>query len=239
MPSTSLNPSPQPNPKVRSKAKIYILHSTYSSVEAAKKTIEDGILDSTWYNLKTTVTVKGQTIWFGCKMGSKARNQACPKMVKLVVNTSTDVCRISVSEDEHDHQNLEPKFNAISTETKSKIAEYERLNCKPLEILINIRQVGLQIPTTTQLNNYLKQLRKDKGLEGELGTRICLNDNQKIYDDHKQIPENPDQIIADCYTDASYDNGELCLSFRIFFTTVRLLSFTKYVSVPIVCVIFF
>ncbi len=50
----------------------------------------------------------------------------------------------------------------------------------PKVMLIELSKVTDTIPTITQLNNYLKKLRR--GNEGQLGTRICIKDFKDMYD---------------------------------------------------------
>jgi len=100
----------------------------------------------------------------------------------------------------------------------------------PKVMLIELRKVTDTIPTITQLNNYLKKLRR--GNEGQLGTRICIKDFKDMYEVHKNIPEHENQMfVSDLFTDCQLVNGELVSNFRIFFTTKKLLSFTLHVSI--------
>ena len=90
-----------------------------------------------------------------------------------------------------------------------------------LKLFIQLRQVTTQIPTQLQLNNFLKDLRKKE--DGELGSKICLNDFKSFNDKHKEIPENPDQMFAaDLFTEVKLEKGEMTRIFRIFLTTKRL-----------------
>ena len=66
---------------------------------------------------------------------------------------------------------------------KLKIAEYDSLGFKTAQMLIQLRQVTTLIPTQIQLNNFLKDRRKKD--DGELGSKICLNDFRSFYDKHK------------------------------------------------------
>ena len=109
------------------------------------------------------------------------------------------------------------------------------MGLKPSEMLRKLRtDAPMHIPTIRQLNNYLKELRK--GLEGELGTKICLNDFVKIHEENRAIPDDPDQMfVGACYTYSSEKNidpvtKKLVQKARIFLKTKRLMSFTNDVS---------
>jgi hypothetical protein len=78
---------------------------------------------------------------------------------------ATGEVQISISRDEHQHPevDIQPKtktMKAISQATKDKITELERLGTRPKRILIELREGGLDIPTTTQLANFLKSYRR-------------------------------------------------------------------------------
>ncbi len=60
-----------PRKKTRGKARQYILHKFYLSVDEAECDIADNFRDSTWIHKKTTDTVKGQTRWYNCKQNGK------------------------------------------------------------------------------------------------------------------------------------------------------------------------
>ena len=121
----------------------------------------------------------------------------------------------------------------MSEEVKGHIREYEKLNIKPAAILIALREKIDDLPTKMQVNNYLKTLRNKKELDGRLGNLSCLEDFLELFAANKEIPEDPDQMfVADCWTEIKLLNSDIVKKFRIFFTTKRLLSFTKYVSHP-------
>ena len=96
-------------------------------------------------------------------------------------------------------------------------------------MLIQLRKETTKIPTQLQLNNYLKDLRKN--LDGQLETKVCLNDFIEFHQRHKEIPEDSDQMfVGNCEVEVINEEGEMIRLFRIFLTTKRLLTFTNYVS---------
>ena len=217
--------------KTRSKGKQYELHSSYNNIQDAEQVLSGDLLDSQWYLHKTTSTAKGSTRWYKCKQGSRSKGEQCPKTVQVVCNTTTEKVTILYSSEEHHHNAREGEVkHGIDPLAQLKIAEYESLGLKPAQMLIQLRQVTTRIPTQLQLNNFLKDLRKKD--DGELESKICLNDFKYFYDKHKEIPENPDQMFAaDLFIEVKLEQGEMTRIFRIFLTTKRLLSFTNYVSV--------
>ena len=90
------------------------------------------------------------------------------------------------------------------------------------------------IPSTTQLNNFLKYIREQQS--STKGAALCLQDFDDFFAAHRNVPEDPDgMFVADCKTDTvkeKVNNVEkIILLFRIFFTTTRLLSFTQHVCI--------
>ena len=76
-----------------------------------------------------------------------------------------------------------------------KIKQYEELGLKPAQMLIQLRKDTTKIPSQLQLNNYLKDLRKN--LDGQLGTKIRLNDFIYFHQRRKEILEDPDQMFVE------------------------------------------
>ena len=65
------------------------------------------------------------------------------------------------------------------------------------EILRQLRDEITELPTIRQINNYLKELRRN--LEGQLGTKICLQDFETIYNENNSVPEDLDQMFVPAF----------------------------------------
>ena len=65
------------------------------------------------------------------------------------------------------------------------------------EILRQLRDETTELPTIRHLNNYLKELRRN--LEGQLGTKICLQDFETIYNENNTVPEDLDQMFVPAF----------------------------------------
>ena len=53
---------------------------------------------------------------------------------------------------------------------------------------------------------------------------------RSLHGKTNRIPENPDSMfVSDCFWEATTVNSKMIRTFRIFFTTKRILSFAKYV----------
>ena len=167
----------------------------------------------------------GSIQWYRC-----IHSVECPK-VQLKRNTITNTYSIVRNEEDHYHsETLVPGTSlryGIDEGTKELIQEYERLSLKPATMLRSLRDKTNRIPTVQQLNNFLKSLRNKRDDIGVTGSRMCLNDFLYLQKEFGDIPENPDSMfVSDCFCEATTVNGEMIRTFRIFFTTKRLLSFT-------------
>ena len=218
-------------PLIKKKSrKVYEFYKTYDSLEIAKQELNEGLFDSVWYLHKKNVTVKGQTLFFHCKKGSRNKGESCPKVVQLIVNESTSRCTMMQSVDEHFHKERKNP-HGISAIVQTKIIEFESYGLKPAQMLVQLRRVADQLPTKLQLSNFLQFHRNKSSNVCSNGTQICLQDFIDFYEKNNKIPEDLDKMfVADCFVEAIIENGCLVQIFRIFFSTKRLLSFTKYVS---------
>ena len=101
-------------------------------------------------------------------------------------------------------------------------------------MLVHLSRIeGIEIPTMRQLTNFLAAIRniKDKADSTGTGTYLCLNDFEKLFLAHKELPDDLDTMfIVDVSTSVLKEEGQLVLVFRIFFSTRRLLEFTQHVS---------
>ena len=218
-------------PKKRNKGKNYKFHSDYPDEETARGCIthEDGFEGYYWRYHRITSHSRGTTHWYRC-----VESLSCP-MVQMKVDTIEDLTVILVGTDQHEHDTASDSTqdssskHGIDPKLKPFIDEYERMGLKPATMLISLREKASHLPTVIQLNNYLKRLRNSR--TGNLGSRISLNDILDFYNEHKEVPEDMDQMfVVDCYCEASEIENEINYKFRIFLTTKRLIEFTKYVN---------
>ena len=77
------------------------------------------------------------------------------------MNNETDTYITLVTTDEHVHEENGEK-NGIDSDVKEVIDKLESLKIMPKVMLVELRKVTYNIPTITQLNNYLKKLRRGK-----------------------------------------------------------------------------
>ena len=216
--------------KIRRTRKEYEFYKNYSSIELAKAEIQEGLFESYWFVHKTITTVKGQTLYYHCKGGSRAKGHGCPKVVQLITIESNGSATITQSQDDHIHSE-EKQQQGLTSTVQQKVIEFESYGLKPAQILIQLRKFADVMPTKLQLSNFLNVHRKKSNHLSQNGTQICLNDILNFYENNKVAPSDPDKMfVADCYVDAVMENDELVHIFRIFFTTTRLLSLTKFVS---------
>ena len=103
---------------------------------------------------------------------------------------------------------------------QAKIIEYDSFVLKPAQMLIQLRRVADNLPTKTQLSNFLNFHRNKIESIGSSSTQIALNDYKAMHENHKNVPDNVDELfIPDVYVNALIENGKLMTEFRIFFTT--------------------
>ena len=206
------------------------MHKPYVSLEEAQNDLENGLFDSHWYINKKNTTVKGQTIFYKCKKGSRVKGEGCPKVVQLIINESTGTCTLMHSTDDHRH-NESRTPHGISLIVQTKIIEFESYGLKPAQMLVQLRRFADVLPTKLQLSNFLKFHRSKSSTVTSNSTQICLQDFLDFYDKNKEIPDDDDKMfVSDCFVEAVMENESLVQIFRIFFTTKRLLTFTRHVS---------
>ncbi len=64
-----------------------------------------------------------------------------------------------------------------------------------------------------------------------LYNKVAMNDFEEFAKAHSAVPEDEDEMfVVDVFTKAVREEGKIILLFRIFFSTVRLLSYTQHVS---------
>jgi hypothetical protein len=216
------------DPTINKKRKAYVEYCPFTNLEEILKKIKDGEIDGNkWTRGNTTLTNSGTKIWFTC------RGNACNKTLVVEVN-SVDIKNddavnlqgtVLIREGEHEHKVTAQKKHDISEATHNRIAELCFLGHKPERILQQLKSDGLDQPDKMFLNNLLKKFRKEKfGIK--LPTYRELN---SWCQEHSVIPEDDDdKVFVGSYEIESNLQKKY---FRIFLTTKRLMSFTKYVSI--------
>ena len=87
----------------------------------------------------------------------------------------------------------------------------------PEAILTHLLKVGLKPPKKTQLNNFLRKVRKYKtSMQGS-----TLNELKTWCTEHMQIPEDDDTVFVGAFEIEPLPSQ----LFRVFLTTKRLISF--------------
>ncbi len=112
----------------------------------------------------------------------------------------------------------QPKLNLT---TKNKIDDLQALGLKPSHILVELRSLGLELPTTRQLTNHLAYNRKRNN--GSVKP-MTLQDVKDWCEQRTSIPEDMDQVFVtkfECITKPDR-------AFRLFLTTPRLLQLTQH-----------
>ena len=86
--------------KFRSKAISYPYHSHYDSEKEANDLIThiDGFLDFKWKQFRQNTNSRGATRYYKCLKATY-----CPKLLQLRIDTTTEICTLSVSALDHNH----------------------------------------------------------------------------------------------------------------------------------------
>jgi hypothetical protein len=212
--------------KTKEPRKPYIPKCSFENLEEILYKIKDGQIDrNKWTRKNTTMTNDATKIWFNCN-GHK-----CSKKLVVEVNSvnieKEDVVTLTgmvlIRDGKHEHAEKEQK-NIISEATHKRIVELCLLGHKPERILQQLKSDGLDQPDKIFLNNLLKKIRKEK-----FGIKLpTFRELQQWCEDNKAVPEDDDAVFV-----GSYDIGANLEKkyFRIFLTTKRLMSFTKYVNI--------
>jgi hypothetical protein len=207
--------------KYRGAGKIYDKKQTFPDEVSARDAISERYQNNLWSIKQNVRNFKTNTIWYNCS------HKQCPVRLKGEILATGEV-EISISRDEHQHpeDDVQPKsktIKSISQATKDKIIDLERLGTRPKRILIELREGGLDIPTTSQLANFLKSYRRKE--DGPASS--TLSDIKNWCEQRLAIPDDDDMpFVVDYEISAIPDQ-----SFKIFITTKRLVTFTRYVSI--------
>lgn len=212
--------------KTRGKNKVYIEYCSFKSLDKAFKLIKDKkIDDSKWTRGKTDVTGEATKTYFTCC------GQSCTKKIVVEyrsVANDEEILEIRgsilISDEPHEHIEKIEKKNVISQATLDRITELCLLNHKPERILQQLKTDGLEQPNKVYLNNLLKKIRNDN-----FGVKMPTYRELKTWcEQNSTIPDNDDDkvFVGNFSIDAGLDDKH----FRIFLTTKRLMSFTKFVS---------
>ena len=202
----------------KGKGKIYIPFLCFKEISRAQEQLKNGLFDCKWRKLNEC----NDTLWYMC-------NGGCKKRCKLVMTRDeTNRCTFFIDSEffnesgNHDDKQIEKPTIGLPEHVKLKIIEYDRLNIKPMAIIEHLRSDGIVSIKHEQLYNFLKiQRRKNLG-----STKFSLQDLVDWANQHSSIPTDENSTFVYKFEHATQPNRE----FRIFLTTKRLISFTKYVS---------
>ena len=135
--------------------------------------------ESRWFRKQTIGTVIGQTMLYECLY------KCCPAKLKLIIDSERKTGTILYSDVLHIHtEGFVDKPNGIKQDVKELILKWDKMHLKPRAILRNLRDVeNIQIPSITQLNNFLKHTR-DK-MSTTKGSTMCIQDFDDFYEANK------------------------------------------------------
>ena len=162
----------------------------YDDRETANNLIlhENGFEGYNWKYLNNRPSTKGTTVWYRCSI-----DPTCPVKVNLKINTVTETCRVFIGESKHKHRDqVVSTLPGIRPEVKGLILEYDALPIPPSAMIRNLREKTENIPTLSQLNNFLRYNRAHSN--GEVGTSMCLNDLITFHENNKGIPNDSDWL---------------------------------------------
>jgi hypothetical protein len=195
----------------RSKNREYEPVCSLRSVEAAKILLKTGFFDTKWTQLNTIKNV----VWFKCKL--------CDKRLKIVC-LENNICVAHIentffTNGVHVDEEKEKTERGIPKHLRVKILELDSAGVKPASLISKLRKEGI-ILQMQQLNNFLKNERKKR-----LGSKaFCLKDLIDYAELKLAVPDDMNEVFV---SDFNYKT-EPRVGFRIFLTTKKLISFTKF-----------
>ena len=170
------------------------------------------VAENFWKKKQSNISTSGEKIYYDCKF----KKSGCQASMYLLIEDETKG-KIFISDNEHTgHEELENL--AIANEVKEKITELEALRTMPEAMLSHLLKVGLKPPKKTQLNNFLRKVRKNKlSVHGS-----TLNDLKTWCLENQNIPEDDDTVFVGGFEIEALPSQ----LFRVFLTTKRLITLT-------------
>ncbi len=202
-------------PKSRSNGRIYDLaFVSFRHADTAERLLKYKFMGAYWKR----VGLKGDVLWYECK--------CCHKRLKLQLLDIQGRCQASFEVDffekEHDliAENQTGSQAGLRPEIKDKILAYQTCGGKPATIMEQLRKEGTHVEkylfncsaltdccftrkgiivNKIQITSFLAQHRTK--MMGK--SKFTLRDLINWAEEHKQLPEDPNEVYVSSYTQAT------------------------------------
>lgn len=160
----------QEEPKVkRGRNKLWKFHCKFSNLKEAEDFVDS---ENTWSRNFTRITREGQKRFYRCNK-VRQKGPQCAAEIYVLLECGTDFVFVYRTNADHNHNEIGTRDDyGINARTKTEINKLYDLHLKPKMILAALQQIdGIKLPTKTQLNNYLNDIRRRRRLIRKVKTR--------------------------------------------------------------------
>lgn len=203
-------------------AKSRRIEHTWVADNMVFQTLKDAMeaigIENIWSKIRTHTVEEGRKIYFRCKK-VKLRGRPCTSAMYLLLESNSTQVRVFRTLEQHDHDDHKARAAepGIKPDIKSEISRLFNQHTKPKAMLRILGEAGLEVPSKSQLCNYLSLLKKNK--YGP--TTISLGELVIWLEAHRKVPENPHQsFVLDYNTDDVDDQA----TFKFVISTKHLIS---------------
>uniref|UniRef100_A0A915DYE7 FLYWCH-type domain-containing protein n=1 Tax=Ditylenchus dipsaci TaxID=166011 RepID=A0A915DYE7_9BILA len=180
-----------------------------------------------YVHLKTEPGSKWVNDIYSCKHSSLNRkNYNCPAVMRIRKKSDLSVTYVQTIYEHGDH--LPINDNGLSEQMKEEIQRHKQKTPEQIRKEIQSTQKTpfsalqvLKIPTLKQIKNYKTWL----GIQEGFTAALSLDDVQKMYEEHKDIPQNEDEPYCSGFgkQEVPVKDGDKEWQFYLIFTTKRLM----------------
>ena len=139
----------------KKKSKFWIIKDTFDCADRAEASV-----GNRWSKYYTNYTEDGRKCYYRCNK-VKLRGFQCPTSIYLLYHSDSDQVTVFQTEAAHEHQN--DSTRGIDENVKKVIENLFNDGIKKPKLIHRaLQSKGINMPTLTQLNNYLVHYRKKK-----------------------------------------------------------------------------
>ncbi|CAF1482527.1 unnamed protein product, partial [Rotaria sordida] len=191
--------------RMKKRQRKWVEEKVFNNTEEAEEVV---IKENQWSYHYTNTTAAGKKKFFRCNK-VKARGKQCDAGIYLLFDSTNDKVVLFRATSDHTHDSMQEKPSRIPNEVKTIIQELYELKLKPKAIIEVLHERGIALPSISQLNNFLRTIKKSSQSIPESIDTSFVASYQIIYDDDSENDDVDDDVNEN--------------KFRFFITTKRLL----------------
>ena len=188
----------------RGKNKVYVLIDEFDTKEVFDQYWISNDFDALYYHHSERSTYTGSEDIFRCKFYNKSGYEKCNMQAKTVFPGASESVFLYLTNDEHMHGKVRKPSKDGRFTWKSQPDAEEILivgvehNDFPSQILRAMDAAGIKpLPSMSQINNKIANIRNNKGLNSEITTKRELENILKTYTDIPAIEDADEPFVKD------------------------------------------